>query len=134
MIAEDTPIRTVKQKHFRFMFMLILALFAVACSGEVKSESLREGTVVSTRDVGAVTFILAQDDEEKSFWVMTNLCTVGEGGRVEVLEGTHYPKIRSEDFGRTLNDVYTAQLVRINGREVKGFGNEKLPANCVDLR
>ena len=126
---------TTQKKVAISLSLGVLLFVAAACSEtKVEIEAMREGTVVSTRDVGAVTFILAQDDEEKSFWVMTNLCTVGEGGRVEVLEGTHYPKIRSEDLGRTLNDVYTAQLVRINGREVKGFGNEDLPANCLDLR
>jgi len=114
--------------------MLMLGLFVGACNGKVKPDPLRGGVVVETHDIGAVTFILAQDDENRNFWVMTNVCTVGKGGRIEVLRGTHYSRIRSEDLGRTLNDVYSAQLVLINGREVKGFGSEGLPANCVDLR
>jgi hypothetical protein len=114
--------------------MLMVALFVGACGGEVKPAPLRQGEVVSTHDIGAVTFILARDDEDRNFWVMTNICTIGTGGKIEVLRGTHYSRIRSEDLGRTLNDVYSAQLILINGREVKGFGGEGLPANCVDLR
>ena len=114
--------------------MLMLGLFVGACNGKVKPDPLREGVVVETHDIGAVTFILAQDDENRNFWVITNICTVGMGGKIKVLRGTHYSRIRSEDLGRTLNDAYSAQLILINGREIKGFDNEGLPANCVDLR
>jgi len=124
-----------KQNNQALGLSLILSLVLLAaCSGRVDVDALRAGEVVSTRDIGAVTFVLAKDNEGRSFWVMTNLCTIGEGGRIEVLEGTRYPKIRSEDLGRTLNDVYSARLIRIDGRKIKGFGNEDLPANCIDLR
>ena len=92
---------------------------------------LRSGTVVSRVDAGAVSYIKAMDGKEQTFWVVTSICTVGEGGKIEVLAGAHYEKLRNDSIDQTFEDVYTAQLIRINGQDVKGFGAHGLPEGCI---
>lgn len=95
---------------------------------------LRSGTVISKTDAGGFTYIKAIDDAGKKFWILTTLCVVGEQGRVDVLTGTHYEKVISDHLDVTLEDVYTAQLLKIGDVEVAGFGAHGLPAGCVVLQ
>jgi len=95
---------------------------------------LRSGTVVSKLDTGALSYLKAVDDAGKPFWIVTTLCTIGEKGRVDVLTGTRYDKVASDHLGSVLEDVYTAELLKIGDLEVKGFGSPGLPDGCVVLR
>ena len=95
---------------------------------------LRSGTVLSKSDAGGFTYIKAVDDAGKKFWVLTTLCIVGEQGKIAVLTGTHYEKVISDHLEVTLEDVYTAQLLKIGDVEVVGFGAHGLPAGCVVLQ
>jgi hypothetical protein len=51
-----------------------------------------------------------------------------------VLTGTHYERVASDHLDAVLEDVYTAELLKIGDLEVKGFGSPGLPAGCVVLR
>ena len=95
---------------------------------------LRSGTVVSKADAGVLTYIKAVDAAGKEFWILTSICTIGEQGKIDVLAGAHYDKLKSEQLNTVLEDVYTAQLLRIGGLEVTGFGAHGLPAGCVLLK
>lgn len=95
---------------------------------------LRSGTVVAKTDAGAMTYLKAVDEDGNTFWVVTSICTVGEKGKIDVLTGTHYEKIKSVDLDRVIEDVYTAQLLMIGDQEVTGFGAHGLPAGCVLLK
>jgi hypothetical protein len=94
---------------------------------------LRSGTVVSKKDAGVYTYIKAVDDAGKEFWILTSICTVGEKGKIAVMAGAHYDKIRSEHLDATLDDVYTADLLMIGDQEVTGFGAHGLPSGCAVL-
>lgn len=114
-----------------------LTLFVLLFStlpAPAKVVPLRTGEVVSTKDAKAYTYIKAVDGEGKEFWVLTAICVVGEGGQIEVIAGTHYDEIKSENLDTVFKDVYTAQLIRVNGKEINGFGGHDLPAGCVTLR
>ena len=95
---------------------------------------LRSGTVISKTDAGVYTYIKAVDAAGKEFWVLTSICTVGEKGKIAVLAGAHYDKVKSDHLGVVLEDVYTAQLLKIGELEVTGFGAHGLPQGCVTLR
>ena len=117
--------------------LLVLAVFGVAFlvpQAEAGLVPLRSGTVVSKADAGTYTFIKAVDDAGKEFWILTSICTIGEQGRIEVLAGAHYDKLKSEHLDAVLEDVYTAQLLRIGDQEVTGFGAHGLPTGCVLLK
>ena len=114
--------------------LAVLAIgFGLLLPAEAKIVPLRSGKVVSTHDTKASTFIEAVDPEGKTFWVLASICVVGQGGTVDVLAGAHYDEVKSEDLGKTIKDVYTAQLLQINGQEIKGLGAHGLPAGCVTV-
>lgn len=115
-----------------FVFTLIAAMCASAAHAEILP--LRSGTVVSKSDAGAFTYIKAVDDAGKEFWILTSICTVGEKGRIHVMAGAHYDKIKTEHLGTVLEDVYTAQLIKVGDLEVTGFGAHGLPPGCVMLK
>jgi hypothetical protein len=94
---------------------------------------LRSGTVIAKKDAGVYTYIKAVDDAGKEFWILTSICTVGENGKIAVMAGAHYDKIKSEHLDATLEDVYTADLLMIGGQEVTGFGAHGLPSGCMVL-
>ena len=64
---------------------------------------------------------------------MTATCTVGKGGEIQVLSGYHFDRIRSEALGKTMDDVYSAYLIRVNGQVIRGLSAHGLPRGCVDL-
>jgi hypothetical protein len=117
---------------------VFLALFTAALllapRAEAGTTPLRSGTVVSKVDTGGVSYLKAVDDAGAPFWILTSLCTIGESGRVDVLTGTRYERVASDHLDAVLEDVYTAELLKIDDLEVKGFGSPGLPAGCVVLR
>jgi len=117
---------------------VFLAFFAAALLLAPRTEAgiipLRSGTVVSKVDTGALSYIKAVDDAGKPFWILTSLCTIGENGRIDVLTGTHYDKVASDHLSTVLEDVYTAELLKIGDLEIKGLGALGLPAGCVMLK
>ena len=111
------------------------ALILLSFSSDLTAESdpLRSGKVLSTKSVNAITYIRARDEAGKDFWIMTATCTVGKGGKIEVISGFHFDRIRSETLGKTMKDVYSAYLIRVNGQVIKGLSAHGLPRGCVDL-
>lgn len=95
---------------------------------------LREGTVVSTTETETVSYVLAKDASGKEFWVLTTQCIIADGAKIEVLAGGRYDNIKIEKLGKVVEDVYTAQLIRVAGKEIKGFGTHALPSGCINLR
>jgi hypothetical protein len=126
------------KKRILLAVPVFLAFFAAALLLAPRTEAgiipLRSGTVVSKVDTGALSYLKAVDDEGRPFWIVTTLCTIGEKGRVDVLTGTRYDKVASDHLGSVLEDVYTAELLKIGDLEVKGFGSPGLPDGCVMLR
>ena len=126
------------KQRISLAFPVFLAFFAAALLLAPRTEAgivpLRSGTVVSKVETGALSYIKAVDDAEEPFWILTSLCTIGENGRIDVLAGTRYDKVASDHLGSVLEDVYTAELLKIGDLEVKGFGAFGLPAGCVMLR
>lgn len=116
-----------------FIAVFAFGFLSLAPRAEAGLLPLRTGTVVSKTDSGAFTFIKAVDEAGKEFWILTSICTIGEKGNIEVLAGAHYDKLKSDQLNTILDDVYTAQLLKIGDREVSGFGAHGLPAGCVML-
>ncbi|HEY5998532.1 MAG TPA: hypothetical protein VI078_04425 [bacterium] len=116
------------------LLVLALAVLFLAPGVQATIVPMRAGTVVSTTRSGIFTYIKAVDAEGKTFWVLTSLCTVGEGGKIEVLSGTRHDKVKSEHLGMVLEDLYAAQLLKIGDLEVEGLGAHALPEGCVTLR
>ena len=119
--------------------LVSLALFAFgallpASRAAAEIIPLRSGTVVSKADAGAMTFIKAADAAGKEFWILTSICTIGESGKIDVLAGAHYDKLKSTQLDSVLEDVYVAQLLRVGDLEVRGFGAHGLPDGCVMLK
>jgi hypothetical protein len=115
-----------------FVLLVVVTVAIFAAGVQAMILPLRSGTVVSKMDSGAFTYIKAVDDAGKEFWILTSICTVGEKGKIAVLAGTHYDKLKTEHQG-LIEDVYTAQLLKIGNLEVTGFGAHGLPAGCVML-
>jgi hypothetical protein len=115
-----------------FVLLVVIAAAIFAAGVRAAIVPLRSGTVVSKMDAGTFTYIKAVDDAGKEFWVLTSICTVGEKGKIAILAGTHYDRLKTEHQG-TIEDVYTAQLLKIGDLEVTGFGAHGLPAGCVQL-
>ena len=119
--------------------LVSLALFACgivfpAARAAAEIIPLRSGTVVSKSDAGVQTFIKAVDAAGKEFWILTSICTIGEKGKIDVLAGAHYDKLKSDVLGTVIEDVYVAQLLRIGEMQVTGFGAHGLPDGCVMLK
>ena len=110
------------------VFLLVVALFAARAGAA--SQPLRSGTVVTKMDVGDFTYVKAVDGAGKEFWVLINICTIGAGGRIDVLAGTRYERMRTKDQV-VMEDVYAGERVRIGDVEVTGFGSHGLPDGCV---
>lgn len=121
----------------RFLLPAILgaAFLLLILSSDVFAEAvpLRSGKVLSTQSANTITYIRARDETGKEFWIMTATCTVGKGGEIQVLSGYHFDRIRSETLGTTMNDVYSAYLVKVNGQVIKGLSAHGLPRGCVNL-
>jgi hypothetical protein len=127
------------KKHLSWIVVasvVALAGLAVFLAPPASAEivPLRSGSVVSAVDSGPYSFIEAVDAAGKNFWIITTVCTVGEKGKVAVLAGAHYDKIKSEHLGKVIEDVYTSQLLRVGDLEIPGFAAHGLPAGCVTLR
>lgn len=112
------------------MFVAIATVPVEAATGE----PMRSGKVLSAVHEGVWTLIQAEDDQGKEFWVWTTPCVIGEGGRVEVLTGSHHEKIKSEKFDRVFEDCYIAWTLRINGKELQGMRAHGMPEGCVVVR
>lgn len=112
---------------------LVLLLLGLSVDLYAETEPLRAGRVVATETANAITYIHARDPSGRKFWVMTATCVVGMGGQIEVLSGYHFERIRSETLDKTMKDVYSARLLRINGQVVRGLSAHGLPRGCVDL-
>jgi hypothetical protein len=117
---------------FTFALLAIIAVAVFASGAQAAILPLRSGTVVSKTDAGQFTYIKAIDDAGKEFWVLTSICTIGEKGKIAVLAGTHYDKLKTDHHG-IIQDVYTGDQVKIGEVEVVGFGAHGLPAGCVML-
>lgn len=123
----------LQRKHFGAFGPVLLALVvavAFAATAEAAIVPLRSGSVVSKTDSDVFAFIKAVDDAGKQFWVITSICTIGEKGKIAVLSGTHYDKVKSEQHG-VLEDVYVGDQVKIGDVQVVGFGAHGLPSGCV---
>ena len=115
-----------------FVLLAVIAAMVFASGVQAAILPLRSGTVVSKTDAGVFTYIKAIDDAGKEFWVLTSICTIGEKGKIAVLAGTHYDKLKTDHQG-IIEDVYTGDQVKIGDIEVIGFGAHRLPAGCVML-
>lgn len=127
----------MNRRCVRIMLLEVVVLAAVAIAIftpalQAAIVPLRSGTVISKADAEGFTYIKAVDDAGKEFWVLTTICTVGEKGKIAVLEGAHYDKLKTPNQG-VIDDVYIGQMVRIGEVDVTGFGAHKLPAGCVQL-
>ncbi len=126
--------RSIARTMLVSVVLFALGTLASAPRAQAAIVPLRSGTVISKTDVGTFTAIKVMDDAGKKFWILTTLCVVGENARIDVLAGAHYDKVASDLMATVLEDVYTAQLLKIGDLEVKGFGTHELPAGCVTLR
>jgi len=125
-------LRHARATAVTFVLLAVITAVILAAGAQAAILPLRSGTVVSKMDDGIFTYIKAVDDAGKEFWILTSICTVGEKGKIAVLAGTHYDKLKTELKG-IFEDVYTAQLLKIGDLEVTGFGAHGLPAGCVML-
>ena len=112
------------------VLLVVIAATVFAAGAQVAPQPLRSGTVITKMDVEDFTFIKAVDDAGKEFWVLITICTIGAKGKIDVLAGTRYNKMKTKDQV-IMEDVYLGQLVRIGDVEVTGFGPDKLPDGCV---
>jgi len=125
-----------RQRTRTAVALVLLAVVAAALFGtraQTAGQPLRSGTVLTKMDVGNFTFIKAVDDAGKQFWVLVSICTIGAGGKIDVLAGTRYERMRTNDQV-VMEDVYVGGLVRIGDVEVTGFGAHKLPDGCVVMQ
>lgn len=115
--------------------LFIVLGLAVPLSAEASLVPLRAGTVVSASENGAWTLVQARDEGGKAFWVYIGVCAVGEGGKIEVLQGRRYDKLKSTFGGadKILKDAYVADLVRINGKDVRSISAHGMPEGCLLL-
>ena len=122
----------------------LVKMFSVTCAaillwsvlGIAKADliPLRQGTVVSTTETERFSYISAKDEQGKEFWILTTLCILAEGAKIEVLAGAHYDSVQALGLDKMIEDVYTAQLIRVNGKEIKGFGTHGLPDGCITVK
>lgn len=123
--------------RFRFRWPVVWGavffLLVLPAGTWAEKAPLRSGKVLSTQSASAITYIQARDEAGKEFWIMTATCTVGKGGEIQVLSGYHFDRIRSEALGKTMNDVYSAYLIKVNGQVIRGLSAHGLPRGCVDL-
>lgn len=110
----------------------VILLVAALCAAEPRTEMqpLRSGTVVTKMDLGNFSYIKAVDGEGKEFWVLLSICTIGAGGKIDVLAGARHDKVLTQDQV-VMEDVYVGERVRIGDVVVTGFGPHKLPDGCV---
>ena len=127
-------IKNIARAALVFLALVAFGVVSLPPRAEAGILPLRSGTVISKTNAGAFTYIKAVDGAGKEFWILTSICTVGEKGRIDILAGAHYDQIKSEHLNTVLDDVYTAELLKIGDLEVTGFGAHGLPAGCVTLR
>jgi hypothetical protein len=117
-----------------FITLLVVAALAAGFGTAFATMlPLRGGTVLASTKTPIATYIQAKDDQGKEFWIVTAACTVGQGGKVDVMVGSHYDRIESKTLNKVLDDAYIAQVIRVQGEELKGFSAHGLPEGCIDL-
>ena len=125
-------LRRTRTTILTFAILAFIAAAIFAKEAQTTVMPLRSGIVVAKMDADVFTYIKAIDDAGKEFWVLTSICTIGDKGKIAVLAGAHYDKLKTEHQG-IIEDVYAAQLLKIGGLEITGFGAHGLPAGCVQL-
>jgi hypothetical protein len=115
------------------IFSLAVLLGGIVAVSSAKIIPLRSGSMSEKKDAGIYSYIKAIDQADKEFWIVTTTCIIGKGGKVEVLVGEHHDKIKSEVLGEVFQDVYVAQLLRINNLEVEGLSAHGVPEGCISL-
>lgn len=120
------------QRTLTAVAVTLLVAMAALSAAEARTETqpLRSGTVVTKMDLGNFSYIKAVDGEGKEFWVLLSICTIGAGGKIDVLAGDRHDKVRTQDQV-VMEDVYIGERVRIGDVVVTGFGPHKLPDGCV---
>lgn len=113
-----------------FVVLAVTVAAAFAAGRHETAKPLRSGTVITKMDVEDFTYIKAVDAEGKQFWVLVSICTIGAGGKIEVLSGTRQSRMQTKDQV-IMEDVYLGERVRIGDAEVTGYGPGKLPDGCV---
>ncbi len=114
------------------LVLMTVALTAIGARADMVP--IRQGTVVSTTGTDGASYIQVKDDAGKEFWVITSKCIVAEGAKLEVMAGGKYEGIKNESLDKVFDEAYTAQLIRVNGKEIAGFSAHGLPAGCIIIR
>ncbi|PLX41944.1 MAG: hypothetical protein C0609_10690 [Deltaproteobacteria bacterium] len=121
---------------FLFISMVFMLTFTVAGMDRAfaEDEELRSGAVVDVAFEGLYTYITAKDDAGKTFFVVTEICKVTPDARLDVIRADQIAKMNIPPLGGEVSDVYLAQLIKLDGREVIGTTNEGfIPQGCKIL-
>jgi hypothetical protein len=113
--------------------MSLVLLTAAYGSVTAADKPIRSSEVVEVIKSGIWSWIGVKDAEGKIFWVMASNCTVGVGGKFELLAGEHFDKLKVESLGREFTDCYAGEKLRINGQLLEAYGAHGLPNGCIDL-
>jgi len=115
-----------------------LVVFAQASMSAEKeaaaASAIRRGAVGSVVVSGLHVYITAADADGEPFHVVSETCAARAGDRIEVVEADHYDSMNIPPLGGAVRDVYLAQLLRLNNREVIASRSKGvIPQGCSIL-